>query len=420
MADETIGRREFLKTATAGLAVFLIDEDLVAAQAQEPAVQGPPVKIGLIGAGQWGREILTILSRLPSANVAAVCDTYDPYIKRAVEIAPKAASLTDYRRVLDSPDVEAVVVATPTHKHKEIVLAALAASKHIYCECPLAHTAADAKSIAGAALAAPKLVFQAGLQGRANPLYKHVSQFIKSGVLGVAAQVSAQWNKKQSWRRVAPTPERETEINWRLSKQTSAGLIGEALIHHIDLVNWYLNALPAGATGFGAVTAWNDGRDVADTVQCIVDYPNSVRMILSSTLASSFSDSFTLFQGNNSSVILREKRGWMIKEVDSPLLGWEVYARKEPVHNETGIALVADATKLLEAGKEPGKDGPSELTEEPLFSAFRNFTRSIREGQKPVATATDGYTATVAALKANEAVVTGARIGFDKSLFDSK
>ena len=421
MVEDNIGRRRFLKTAAAGVAVFLIDDELIAsAILQDPAVPGPPVKVGIIGAGQWGKEIIASLARLPSAQVTVLCDTYEPYLKRALEIAPKAATVPDYRRVIESPEVEAVIVATPTHQHKEPAIAALQAGKHVYCECPLAASIDDAKAIAAAAAATPKVKFQAGLQGRSNALYRHVSQFVKSGVLGNGSQVIAQWNKKQSWRRAAPTPERERELNWRLSKQTSAGLAGEVGIHQLDLAGWYLNGLPAAATGFGAVTNWTDGRDVPDTIQCVIDYPNNVRVILSSTLTSSFSDSFTLFQGSNSSIILREKRGWLVKEADSPLLGWEVYARKEPVHNETGIALVADATKLLEAGKEPGKEGPAELTEDPLLSALKNFTRSIREDKPPAAGPVEGYVSTAVALKANEAVVSGARIAFQKTWFDLK
>jgi len=116
--------------------------------------------------------------------------------------------------------------------------------------------------------------------------------------------------------------------------------------------------------------------------------------------------------------MMREKRAWMVKEADSPLLGWEVYARKEPIHNETGISLVADATKLLEAGKEPGKDGPLEPVQTALFRAFENFTRSIRQGSKPVCGHIERYQATVVAVKANEAILSGAKLVLQKSLFE--
>ena len=419
MNDDSIDRRDFLKGAGAGLMVLLTEgESLAAGLIQESAPVGPPVRFGLVGVGQWGREILSTLSRLPSAQITAICDTYEPYLKKGQEIAPKAATLADYRKLLESPEVEAVVIATPSHVHKEIALAALQAGKHVYCEAPLATTIEDARAIALAGEQAVKLKFQAGLQGRSNALYQHVSQFVRTGVLGTPAQVVAQWNKKQSWRRVAPTPECEQELNWRLSRKTSAGLLGEVGIHQLDLVNWYLNGLPVAVTGFGALTTWDDGRDVPDTVQCILEYPKNVRTIFSSTLASSFSDAYTLFQGSNSTLMMREKRGWMVKEADSPLLGWEVYARKETIHNETGISMIADATKLIEAGKEPGKDGPLEPTQDALFRALENFARHIREGTKPACGPLEGYRAAVVVIKANEAILSGTRIVYQKSWFE--
>ncbi|MDI6827438.1 MAG: Gfo/Idh/MocA family oxidoreductase, partial [Armatimonadota bacterium] len=277
----------------------------------------------------------------------------------------------------------------------------------------------DAKEIALAAQGS-KQIFYAGQQGRSNLLYKHVANFVKAGVLGNTAMVHAQWHKKDSWRRMAPTPEREAELNWRISSKTSAGLVAEVGIHNLDLANWYLNSLPTAIIGFGAIINWNDGRDVPDTVQCIFEYPNNVRMIFSATLANSFSNSYTLFQGSNSSLMMREKRAWMIKEADSPLLGWEVYAKKEQCFDETGICMVADSTKLLEAGKEPSKEGSIEPTKEALYCALENFTRSIREGAKPACGALEGYQATVAALKANEAILSGTKIAYQPDWFELK
>lgn len=118
--------------------------------------------------------------------------------------------------------------------------------------------------------------------------------------------------------------------------------------------------------------------------------------------------------------MMREKRAWMIKEADSPLLGWEVYAKKEQCFDETGICMVADSTKLLEAGKEPSKEGSIEPTKEALYCALENFTRSIREGAKPACGALEGYQATVAALKANEAILSGTKIAYQPDWFELK
>jgi predicted dehydrogenase len=231
---------------------------------------------------------------------------------------------------------------------------------------------------------------------------------VKSGVLGDIALVNGQWNRKESWRRPGPTPERERALNWRLEK-SSAGLIGELGIHQIDLMLQYLAERPVTITGTGTVATWRDGRETPDTAACLMEFPRA-RVSYRATLASSFGGIYTVFQGSESALFMKESRSWMVKEADAALLGWEVYARKESVHDETGIAMVADATKLLEAGKEPGKDGPSEPETPPLQLALEGFINSIRTKAPPACSAKDAYDATVVALKANEAVLGNTRV----------
>jgi predicted dehydrogenase len=408
-------RRDFLKTAAGSLAALLSSRGLSAAHmpASEPrAAIADPVTLGVIGLGPWGREVAATVARLPQFRIAGVADVYPPLVKRSAEIAPGAAAVTDARHLFDSSDVEAVVIATPTPTHCALVSAALDAGKHVYCEAPLASSLEDARAIVAAASAAPARVVQCGLQGRANALYRHVAQFVRSGVLGDLALVNAQWNRRDSWRRAAPSREREHALNWRLLPG-SAGLAGEVGVHQIDLMLQYLDASPTAVAGAGSVTTWRDGREVPDTVVCLFDFPNGVRATWRATLASSFGGAYVAFQGSNSSLLMKEARSWMVKEADSPLLGWEVYARKETVHDETGIAMVADATKLLQAGKEPGKDGPAEPVETPLMAALEQFALSVRTGSPSVCDVHRGYNATAIALKANEAVSRGTRVEID-------
>ena len=128
------------------------------------------MKIGVIGLGKWGKESVSTLSRVPSAQITAICDTYEPYVTRAAKIAEGAATFSDYRKLLECSGLEAVIVATPTHLHKDIVLAALQAGKHVYCESPMASSLDDARAIAKAGQSSKK-VFQAGQQGRSNLMY---------------------------------------------------------------------------------------------------------------------------------------------------------------------------------------------------------------------------------------------------------
>jgi predicted dehydrogenase len=229
--------------------------------------------------------------------------------------------------------------------------------------------------------------------------------------------VSAHWSKKDSWRRMAPNPQREEEINWRLRSAESSGLPGEVGIHQIDLASAYLDALPEAVTGFGSVVEWRDGREVPDTVQCVLEYPKGVRVVFAGTLASSVGGQFTLVQGSNASLMMREELGWLIKEADSALLGWEVYARKEPVLDETGIAMIADSTKILEAGEEPGKVG-GKPAKTPLQLAFEDFFRAIREGAPVACGPLEAYQATVVGIQAHKASLAGERLVYAPESFE--
>ena len=170
-------------------------------------------------------------------------------------------------------------------------------------------------------------------------------------------------------------------------------------------------------TGFGSIVEWRDGRDVPDTVQCILEYPKGVRVAFSGTLASSVGGAFTLVQGSNSSLMMREERGWLVKEADSALLGWEVYARKESVLDETGIAMIADSTKILAAGDEPGKVG-GKPAKTPLQLAFEDFFRSIREGAPVASGPVEAYQATVVAIQAHKASLSGERLVYAPGSFE--
>jgi len=419
MTDDGLSRREFLKSATiATMGAWLAAQEIRADEAVEEAPPpSPAVACAVIGVGARGKELLSVLSRLPHAFPAAICDTYEPFLKRAQEIAPKAEQITDYRKLLDKKEIEAVFIATPSHLHREIALAALAAGKHVYCEAPLASSLADAKEIAAAGKAS-KQVFRVGQQQRANPLQYHVLKFVRTGATGKMASARGQWHKRQSWKRLAPTPEREKELNWRISRETSAGLLGEEGIHQLDILCWHLGALPLSVTGWSTIAAWQDGRDVPDTVQCTFEFPGGVRALYDATIANSFDGAYAALYGTESAILIRDERAWMFKEADAPLLGWEVYAKKEQLGDETGICLLADASKLLKAGKEPAKEAKTDTGKDATYWAAYNFLAKIRGQDAPGCGPEEGYRAAVVAIRANDAALSGTTVKYEKEWFD--
>ena len=373
---------------------------------------GPPVKCGVIGLGNQGREILAMAARLPNAPVVALCDHYKAAFRRAAESAPAAKQHTDYRDLLADPEVQAVIVATPTHLHREIAVAAMQAGKHVYLEAPIAHTLEDARTIAAAAKALPaRQIFQAGLQFRENPQNHHVLKFVRTGATGRIAVSRGQFNKKQSWRRSSPNGDREKALNWRLYRDSSIGLPGEVGIHSLDLACWYSDKLPVAIHGLGGILQWQDDREVADTVTVILEFAGGYRHTFTATLANSFEGESEVFFGSDAAILIRDNRAWMFKETDAPLLGWEVYARKDDFLNDSGIALVANATKILAQGKKPAE--AASQTEPPLQFALGRFIEHINDGTKPDSDWKAGLQSAVLAIKAHEAVQKGTRIAFD-------
>jgi predicted dehydrogenase len=458
METPDFNRRDFLKGGSVATLMALLGGVELAPQKTRaqatPAKDDsdhPKVKCAVIGYGNWGRDIVGTLTRLRGkevlvdAQLVSICDTYEPSLKRAAKAAPGVATEKDYRKVLDNKDVQAVCIATPSHQHRDITIAALQAGKHVYCEAPLATTIEDARAIAKAAKGAPRQYFQAGLLYRSDPQRHFMLPFVRAGALGKTVMARAQWHKKQSWRFTSPNPEREQEINWRLDNATSIGLVGEYGVHQIDSAGWFLNAKPVSVTGFGSVLFWNaDNRQVADTIQAVFEFPGGVNLLYHATLANSFDAEYEMYYGSDAAVLLRDGKAWMFKEVDAPLLGWEVYAMKTSFYKETGIALDANATKLKKETK-PGETAADSDTPTPLYSALESFVSNANEigsavedfkagydindakalqqylgniKRLPAAGYQEGLESAIIAIKANEAIIKGQKIHFSKELFE--
>ncbi len=445
-----LNRRDFIKGGSMTTLMMMMGGLELRAAEQPAGTAAPtqyktttePLNCAVIGCGAWGREVLMTLAKLPNAPVVAICDTYEPFLKRVKDLAPKAQAFKDYKEVLAKKEVEGVLIATPSPQHREIVLAALAAGKHVYCEAPLATNVADARAIAETARKSFKLNFQPGLQTRASSAHHFLLSFIRTGAMGKNLKGHAQWQKKQSWRRTSPNPEREKEMNWRLFNASSNGLVGELGIHQVDLANWVFSTLPVSVTGVGALQQWDkDGREVPDTVQVLFEYPEKVYYTYEACLTSSFDNEKNMFYGTNATLMVRDNRAWMFKEVDSPLLGWEVYAKKETFYKESGIVLRANATKLAAQNKKADEEDPNEKSplQEALeafvsnskvlgasvedfaanfdandVAAFKTYLADAMKTRLKAPGYKEGLEATICAIKANEAILTGEKIQFQK------
>ena len=168
-----------------------------------------PLGVAVVGTGRQGRAILAELQKLEAARVVAICDTDARRLASAARRAPGASPFDDHRALLaKSRDIQAVIVATPTDRHRPVAVDALAAGHHVYCEAPLASTIDDARAIVRAARES-NAVFQAGLQARSNPIYKLARTFYRSDAVRNLVSMRAQHHRKTTWRTPASDPPRD-------------------------------------------------------------------------------------------------------------------------------------------------------------------------------------------------------------------
>jgi predicted dehydrogenase len=182
----TVNRRSFLKrsaTATAAGAAAPYFVSTAALGAGQEAGANDKLNIGLIGAGGMGRGNLMNCTKDPNVVVAAVCDVWKDRRDAVVKQFPDAKSFGDYREMLQLPDLDGVIIATPPHWHCLIAVEACQMGKDIYLQKPMTLHVAESLAVREA-VRRHKRVSQIGTQIHATENYRRVVELIQSGNLG--------------------------------------------------------------------------------------------------------------------------------------------------------------------------------------------------------------------------------------------
>lgn len=182
--------------------------------------------VGLIGAGVMGRTHLSAYSHLSNAKVVAICDSNYKKAKKLVDT--KLNVVTDYNELLQDPEIDVVDICLPTYLHKDIVLAAAKAGKHVFCEKPLALSLDDGYAMIKACRDA-NVKLGVGHVVRFFPEYYRLRDVLKSGKIGEAKVVRTS--------RGGSFPLRK-EDNWYGDYTKSGGPIVDLVIHDFDFLLW--------------------------------------------------------------------------------------------------------------------------------------------------------------------------------------
>ncbi len=264
-------RRDFIQKAGLFTGGMLLHHQMI--QAFGSLNTERVINVGIIGCGDRGNGITTVLNAMPlQFKVVAICDTLDFRLAEAKILNPGAVSYKEYKKLLDDRSVEAVIIATPLNLHFQIALDSLEAGKQVYLEKTMTYTAQQAIELAKRARKYPKQVLQIGHQYRYTPLYFKVKEMIDKGYLGKVTQIDCRWDRNWDWRRPVPQGLTDRQINWRMYREYSGGLAAELLSHQIDFINWAFNTHPSQVLATGGIDFYKDGRETFDNIQATLRY----------------------------------------------------------------------------------------------------------------------------------------------------
>ena len=293
-------RRNFIGKVASGLAGTLATGPVRALGASER------IRIGIIGAGDRGMELIPQIRASRQAEVGAIADIARPRFDRAKALAPEAAIHDDFRRILDDRSIDAVIIATPPHLHCTQFCEALEAGKHVYVEKLMAFSVEHAKRMRSAYQASGgRLAVQVGHQGCSSGHMSDVRQFLKDPErMGTITAMNMQahrtsprnkpqWSRPPLWTAsmtpdsvawnefLGEAPARPFDahrlIHWRYFWDYSGGSVFEGLSQQLSFWNAALGLqIPYSASMDGGNYLWRDGREVPDTAAVTFDQPEQM------------------------------------------------------------------------------------------------------------------------------------------------
>ncbi|HXP60335.1 MAG TPA: Gfo/Idh/MocA family oxidoreductase [Dongiaceae bacterium] len=292
-------RRDFAKSVILAGATTALGAARAAGAAER-------VRLGFIGVGNRGDQVLDAFLKQPDAEVAAVSDLSQAYMDFAASKAGTSPrQFKDYRRLLELKDLDAVVVATPDHWHALMTIEACQAGKDVYVEKPLSLRVLEGRRMVEAVRRHGR-VCQVGIHRRSVPVCQQATEFVRQGGLGKitaarAFHIHNEWPAGighppdgnppadfdwDAW--LGPAPQRPYNKNrsfyrFRWFYDYSGGQVTNFGVHYLDFIQWALGAeAPLSVTALGGkVAEMKDNREIPDTLEAVWQYPGGTLVTFS-------------------------------------------------------------------------------------------------------------------------------------------
>lgn len=405
MASDTVSRRDFL--ARAGLAAAGVALARTAPGTATPQAPSDRVGVGIIGLRNQGRlDGLNFLGT-GQAEVVAVCDVDEAQLARVGDELAQHANQShpprrekDFRRLLEAPDIDAVIVATPDHWHAIPTVLACGAGKDVYVEKPLSWSIAEGRAMVHAARRHQRIV-TVGTQQRSGAHFAEGLERVRSGKLGAVPFARAWITHRRAdignppdgpvpdgvdydmW--LGPAPERPFNPNrfhyqWHWYWDYGTGEMGNWGAHWLDVVRWGLGLeLPDAVSASGGTFHFTDSRETPDTQMVLYRYPTCTvqwDQYLWSERSIEGRSSGAAFYGTEGTLVI-DRGGW-----------WH--------YGPDGKTLVEES-------------GGSSLE----AAHARNFLQCVKTRERPSADVEDGHKSAILCHLGNIALRLGREVRFD-------
>ena len=339
------------------------------------------VRYGVIGIGNMGTSHSGWLAggKIPGATLTAVCDIDEKRRAWAKENLPEVAVFEDYKELLDSSLVDAVIIAVPHYLHPEMAIESLKRNINTMVEKPAGVYASQIREMNAEAEKHPDVKFAMMFNQRTNPLYQKVKEILDAGTIGELRRVT--WIITSWWR----TQKYYDSSAWRA---TWAGEGGGVLVnqapHQLDLLQW-LCGMPSLME---AHLKYGSHRDITveDDVTAYFEYPNGATGTFITCTHDALGTDRLEIHGNNGKIIITDSKCVTVKKMDKPEDVWN-----HELDFRQMLALVKGQTQQKLYTEETFEC--PENWDQQHIDVLINFTNAIAKGEELIAPGAEGIKA---------------------------
>jgi predicted dehydrogenase len=374
MNKNQVTRRQFIQTSSVGTTALLVG-------ARQAVSANDKVRLGFIGVGGRGTQLLKYCTRIPDYEFVAICDKRSERVERAVNISksenqnPK--SYTDFEKMLEQEQLDGVIVATEVGNHAEVVIPVLEAGLNCFSEKPIEANVEKVDQVVKAARKA-KGIFQVGFQRRYNPTFHKTIEAAQSDLLGNITFLQGHWYFSGG------------VGGWVINVDMSGGKLVEQACHHMDVMTWVMNAHPVTCQAMGLVTQ-----------------PKS-----------SLPDRVTHYAEDHSSLNFQFPDGTVLTYTHFSFMPHQFFTEKLWVMKDEGlIDLPQGLVYRRKSGQETEPERIAKATDyyEGTYEELAAFADHIRRQEKPLSNVETARIATLTALMGHQAMYNRDRKQYEPS-----